>query len=232
MATKTYALKAESRERAGKGVARAIRREDKVPGVIYGDSKEVVTITLPAKEINLEYGKGHMFTSLCDLDLGGKKHMVLARDVQIHPVTDRVEHVDFLRVNPKTKIAIEIPVHFINQDKCPGIKEGGLVNIVKHTVEMLCSVTDIPDFIEADLTPFSIGDVVKIGNAVLPAGTKPVAQGDFTIATIVEPRREEVAAPAAAAEGAAAAAAPGAAAPAAGAAKAADAKGDDKAKKG
>lgn len=227
MATKSYALKAEARERAGKGVARAIRREDKVPGVIYGDSKEVVTITLPAKEINLEYGKGHMFTSLCDLEVDGKKHMVLARDVQIHPVTDRVEHVDFLRVNPKTKIAIEIPVHFVNQDKCPGIKEGGLINVVKHTVEMLCSVTDIPDFIEADMTPFSIGDVIKISNAALPAGAKPVAQGDFTIATIVEPRREEVAAPAAA-EGAAA----GAAAPAAGAAKAPEAKADDKAKKG
>ncbi len=240
----SYTLKAEARERAGKGVARAIRREHKVPGVIYGDAKEPVNITLPAKEINLEYRKGHMFTSLCDLDVAGQKNMVLARDVQIHPVTDRVTHVDFVRVNPKTKIRVRVPVHFLNQDKCKPIKDGGVLNVVTHDVDLLCNAMEIPEHIEVDLAPVAkMGEAVKLSQVKMPAGASPYHKGrDITVATIHEPRRYEEAAPAAAAaEGAAAApgaegaaAAPAAGAPAAGADKAAagDKKaGDAKAKK-
>src|SRR5262245_20494073 len=121
MSSRNYAVKAQTRDRAGKGVARELRRQNKVPAVIYGDNKEPVKISLDAKEINMEYNKGHMLTSLCDLDVDGGKHQVLARDVQLHPVTDRVEHVDFLRVNAKTKIAVMVPVHFINEQDCPGL---------------------------------------------------------------------------------------------------------------
>lgn len=225
MSSTKYTLKAEVRERAGKGVARAIRREEKVPGVIYGDGKEVVTITLPWKETTLEYLKGHMFTSLCDLDVGGKTSLVLARDVQVHPVNDRVTHIDFLRVNPKTKIAVRVPVHFTNHENCPGLKEKGVLNVVAHDVEILCSAMEIPEFIEIDLAPFGMDDAIKLSHAKLPAGAKPKHKADTTVGVIHEPRRlmEEipVAAPAAAEGAEGAAAAPAAAGDAA---KAGDAK--------
>ena len=219
MSSTKYTLKAEVRERAGKGVARAIRREEKVPGVIYGDGKEVVTITLPWKETTLEYLKGHMFTSLCDLDVGGKTSLVLARDVQVHPVNDRVTHIDFLRVNPKTKIAVRVPVHFINHENCPGIKEKGVLNVVAHDVELMCSAMDIPESIEVDLAPYGMDDAIKLSQIKLPAGASPKHRADTTLGVIHEPRRvmEEIPVAAAApAEGAAAA-------PAAGDAKAAPA---------
>ena len=182
--SKNFALKAEKRERAGKGVARALRREDKIPGVVYGDHKEPVMISMPAKEVGLEYNKGHMFTTLCDLDVSGDKHLVLARDIQLHPVTDRVLHVDFLRVSPKTKLNVMVPVHFINEEECPGIKEKGILNVVRHEVELTCAATTIPEAIEVDLTPFEIGDAIKISAASMPQGAIPaITDRDFTIAT-------------------------------------------------
>ena len=126
--TAHYALKAESRDRAGKGVARALRRENKIPAVIYGDNKEPLKIAIPVNDISLEYNKGHMFTSLCDIEVDGKTQLVLVRDVQIHPVTDRVEHADFLRVNEKTKIAVQVPVNFINEDKCDYFNARKIIN--------------------------------------------------------------------------------------------------------
>lgn len=220
-----YALQAEKRDRAGKGVARALRRENKVPAVIYGDGKEPLSIALPAKEINIEYHKAHMFTTLCDLDVGGTKHLVLARDVQLHPVNDKVEHVDFLRVNKNTKIAVSVPVHFINEDKCQGLLNKGVLNVVRHEVELLCSAVNIPEQIEVNLEGKQIGDAIKFSDAVLPEGTSSVIKNrNFAIATIQEPKEyveqeivkpidDETAA-------AAAAAAEGGAAPAAGAAPA------------
>lgn len=190
--SKNYAMKAEARDVAGKGAARALRREHKVPAVIYGDGKEPVMVTLPAKEINLEYKKGHMFTSLCDLDVGGTKHLVLARDVQLHVVKDTVQHVDFLRVTPKAKLAIYIPVHFLNEEECPGLINKGNLNIVRHEIELVCQATNIPEAIEIDLTPYEIGDSIHINDIKLPEGTKAVIERNFTIATITEPRKVEV----------------------------------------
>lgn len=187
--TKHYALSAEQRDRAGKGVARALRREKKIPAVIYGDAKDAESISLPVKEVTMEYHKGHMFTNLCDLTVGGKKQLVLARDVQVHPVTDAVIHVDFMRVTPKTTITVQVPVHFLNEEGCPGIKNKGSLTIVRHDLELVCLATDIPEQIEIDLTPFNIGDAIKISDAKLPKGVKPaVTNRDFTIATIAAPR--------------------------------------------
>ncbi|PZQ48076.1 MAG: 50S ribosomal protein L25 [Micavibrio aeruginosavorus] len=187
--TKHYALSAETRERAGKGVARALRREKKIPAVIYGDAKEAETIELPVKEITLEYHKGHMFTNLCDLTVGSKKQLVLVRDVQVHPVTDAVLHVDFMRVTPKTTITVHVPVHFENEENCPGLKNKGSLTIVRHDVELICKATDIPESITVDLSTFEIGDAIKISNVKLPNGTKPaITNRDFTIATIAAPR--------------------------------------------
>lgn len=187
--TKHYALSAETRDRAGKGVARALRREKKIPAVVYGDAKDAQSIALTVKEITLEYNKGHMFTNLCDLEIDGKKNLVLARDVQVHPVTDAIIHVDFLRVTPKTTITVQVPVHFLNEENCPGIKNKGSLTIVRHDLELVCLATDIPEQIEIDLTPYEIGDAIKISDAKLPKGVKPaVSNRDFTIATIAPPR--------------------------------------------
>lgn len=188
--SKQYALKAEMRDRAGKGVARQLRREQRVPAVIYGDGKEPVAISLPQKEVTLEYMKGHMFTKICDLEVGADKHVVLARDVQLDPVTDRVLHVDFLRVGARTKIAVSVPLQFINEEECPGLKAKGILNIAYHELVLLCQATSIPPFIEVDLTPYNVGDVIKFSALTLPKGVKLADKGrhDLTIAAIAAPR--------------------------------------------
>ena len=188
--SKNYALKAEKRDGTGKGVARALRRENKTPAVIYGDNKEPLNIVLPTKETTLEYHKGHMFTTLCDVDVAGEKHLVLARDIQLHPVSDNVLHVDFLRVTPKTKLNVYVPVHFTNQEECKGLQEKGILNVVRHEVELTCQATSIPEAVELDMTEFEIGDAIKMSHIALPSGAKPtVTDRDLTIATIVAPRR-------------------------------------------
>ncbi len=194
---KNYAMSAKKRDGAGKGIARALRRDNQIPAVIYGDSKEPVLISLPANETNVRYNKGGMFTTLCDLTADGEKHLVLARDVQLHPVTDVVQHVDFLRVTPKTKIAVNVPVHFFNEEKSPGLDAKGVLNIVRYTVELICGATAIPDHLEVNLEGKEQGDSVNISDATLPEGVKPVIDDrDFTIATILAPRKAEDPAPA------------------------------------
>jgi large subunit ribosomal protein L25 len=237
MSSRNYALKGETRDGAGKGVARALRRNNVIPAVIYGDGKAPVSITLPVKEINLEYNKGHMYTSLCKLNVAGAEHLVLAREVQLHPVTDVVIHVDFLRVTPKTKLHVKVPLEIINQDQCPGItQEKGILNIAKHDLDIVCLATDIPDHIDVDVSGLAIGDGIRLAQLKLPEGAKAdphEVKKNITILTVIEPRRIiEVAPVVAAAEGAegaapaegAAAGAEGAAAPAAGDKAAAGAK--------
>lgn len=201
--SKNYALQAEEREGAGKGVARALRREHKIPAVIYGDKKAPVNITLPAKEANVEYNKGHMFTTLCDLKIGSDKHLVLARDIQVHPVTDVVQHIDFLRVSAKTKIHVAVPVHFSGYEGSPAEKGGGVLNITRHEVELACQATAIPDDLHVDVSGVEIGDSVKSSAITLPDGAKFVIDDrDFTIATVIAPRAVIEEAPAEGEEGA------------------------------
>lgn len=190
--SKNYALEASARERAGKGAARALRREGKTPAVIYGDKKAPVNITLDTNTINVEYYRGHLFTTLCDLKVGNDTHLVLARDVQLNPVTDVVEHVDFLRVTEKTKIAVNVPVHLINEDESPGIKDGAVMNVVRYEIEVMCSATKIPEYIEVDLAGTEIGDSINISDITLPQGVTPtITDRDFTIAILQAPRSEE-----------------------------------------
>lgn len=187
--SKNYAMTAKKRDRAGKGIARSLRREGKLPAVVYGDNKDPVLLTLSSKDVNLEYQKGHMYTTLCDLNVDGEKMLVLARDVQLHPVSDFAEHVDFLRVTPKTKLKVNVPVHFTNYEESEAGKAKGVLNIVRHEVELMCSATHIPEYVEVDLTPFAIGDSVKISNAVLTEGATPtITDRDFTLATIMAPK--------------------------------------------
>lgn len=190
--SKNYAFEAEKRDRAGKGVARSLRRAGRSPAVIYGDNKEPVKISLSENQINVEYNKGHMFTTLCDLTVGKDKHLVLARDIQLHPVTDIVEHIDFLRVTKKTKIAVDIPVKFINEDKSPSIEGKGTLNVTRYTVELLCSATNIPEYLEVDIEGKEHGDSVKLSDTTLPEGSTPViTDRDFTIATLIAPKTAE-----------------------------------------
>lgn len=226
--SKNYALTAEKRDRAGKGVARALRRENKVPAVIYGDGKEPVTISLGEKEITMQYLKGYMSTHLCDLTVDGSKQLCIARDIQTHPVTDRIEHADFLRVTAKTKIAVAVPVHFINQEASPGMKASGVLNIVSHELELLCSATDIPEFLEVDMTGTEIGDSIRMDKVKLPKGAVPTDDDEeHVLATIAAPKAAKADEEADAAVAAAASAASAAAA-APGGAPAADAKKEEK----
>ncbi len=208
-------LVAQPRDRAGKGVARATRREGRVPAVIYGGKEPPVLVALELKDLARRAHSAAFFTHLLELDVGGKKHRVLPRDVQFHPLKDHPIHVDFLRVAANATIEVAVPVEFINQEASPGLKRGGVLNIVRHEVELICPVEAIPDHITVDMTGFEVGDSVHISHVKLPANVKPViSDRDFTIATIVAPsglKSDDAAADAAeAAASRAAAAAPAA----------------------
>ncbi len=226
--SKNYALSAQKRDRAGKGVARALRRSSQVPAVIYGDNKTPETVALPLKELTLTYQTGVMQTGLCDLVVDGTKHLVLARDVQTHPVNDRIIHVDFMRVGPKTEITVAVPVHFIDQDSCPGIKlDKGVLTVIHHEIDLICIATKIPEFLAVSLKDKKIGDPLKLSSVSLPSGVRaPKGSEDETLATIAAPTvyaaeatpaAAAAAAPAAGAKAAPAAAGKDAKAPAAGA---------------
>ena len=212
-------IKAQARARVGKGTARGARRQGQVPAVIYGEKQSPVSVNLPYAELWKVYQTGHFFQNLLNIDLDGKKTRVIPRDVQVDPVMDTLVHVDFFRVSKGAEIRVAIPVEFMNQDKSPGIKRGGVLNIVRHEVELYVSAEDIPDKIVVNLDGLEIGASVHVSHVKLPAGTRPVIRRDFTIATIAGAMQERVETPAegaAPAEGEAAAA--GAATPAAGAA--------------
>jgi large subunit ribosomal protein L25 len=233
--TEVHTISANKRDRAGKGAARATRREGHVPGVIYGNKQSPLLIALDPREIDREIHKKGFYTTLFDLKVGSDAHRVLARDIQFDPVTDRVLHADFMRVTDATRVRVHVPVAFTNEGLSPGIKRGGVLNVVRHDIEMYCSAGNIPQAITVDVAELDIGDSVHISMVKLPQGTRPViTDRDFTIASVAPPTvvvetvvaaPTEVTAEAAAAAAAAGVpgapgAAPGAAAPAAGAAPA------------
>ncbi len=218
-------LKATARPMSGKGAARAERRAGRVPAVIYGDNQPPLPISLDDRELRLRIFAGHFLTSIYEIDLEGKKHRVIPRDYHLDPVKDFPIHVDFLRLGEGTTIRVSVPLHVKGTEASPGIKRGGTVNIVTHTIELQVSVDNIPQSIEVDVSALEINHSLHLSDVTLPAGTKAVSRSDATLVTIVPPSgyAEELkaAAAAAAAPGEAAAApAAGAAAPAAGAAAA------------
>ncbi|WP_193367428.1 50S ribosomal protein L25/general stress protein Ctc [Pelagibius marinus] len=179
---------AASRERAGKGPARAARRAGQVPGVIYGAKKDPTLISVEERLLNKLLHQGGFFSTLFDVKMDGKSERVLARDVQFDPVTDFPVHIDFLRVSAATSVNVEVAVHFINEEECPGLKEGGVLNVVRHEIELACRADAIPSQIEIDLTGLQIGDGVHISMVKLPDGVVPtITDRDFTIATIAAP---------------------------------------------
>jgi large subunit ribosomal protein L25 len=188
MSHDTYELKAELRERVGKGSSRELRRNGLIPAVIYGDKQVPLSISLSSKDVTLKIHAGGFMTTVATIDVGGEKISVLPKDYQLDPVRDFTMHVDFLRVSGNTTVTVEVPVHFVNEDKSPGIKIGGVLNIVRHEVELHCPANDIPEFLTIDLSGHKIGDSLHISHVKLPAGVTPViSDRDFTIATIVAP---------------------------------------------
>ena len=188
MSNTNSVLTAEARERVGKGSARELRRNGMVPAVIYGDKQPPVSIAISRNEITkLIFGGGFMTTTF-NVEVGKDKYMVLPKDYQLDPVRDFVMHVDFLRISEKSMVTVAVPVHFINEDKCPGIKLGGVLNIVRHEVEFNCPANAIPESITVDLISAGLGDSLHISAVKLPANVTPViTDRDFTIATIAAP---------------------------------------------
>jgi large subunit ribosomal protein L25 len=181
-------LPAELRERAGKGASRALRREGRVPAVIYGGKEDPVSIHLEAKEVVRQLNLGHFMNSIVMIDVGGKSVRTLPKDVALHPVTDRPTHIDFLRLSKDAKIQVAVPVVFINEEESPGLKKGGVLNVVRHELELVCESDKIPDDIQLDVTGLDIGDSIHISHVTLPAGSESaITDRDFTIATIVAP---------------------------------------------
>jgi len=183
-------ISAEVRERAGKGAARAARRAGRVPAVIYGDSKDPVIITVDRRDVIKQLQRGGIQTRLFDVKTDAGTHLTLIRDVHFDPVTDQPIHMDFLRVTRRTVVNVEVPVHFLNEDACPGLVEGGMLQVVRNTVELICPAVEIPDHLEIDLTPFNLGDSIHYSAVSnVPDGITPVIDDrDFTIATIIAPR--------------------------------------------
>ncbi|GAB5467845.1 MAG: 50S ribosomal protein L25/general stress protein Ctc [Rhodospirillales bacterium] len=176
------------RERAGKGAARAARREGLIPAVIYGDKKPPIPVNLSFHEINLKLHKPGFYTTLYDLKVGSKKERVLARAVQFDPVKDFPIHVDFLRIAKGATVTIQVPVHFINEEESPGLKQGGVLNIVRHEIGLVCPADAMPDSVTVDMTGLELGDSVHISMVTLPEGAEPeISDRDFTIATIATP---------------------------------------------
>jgi large subunit ribosomal protein L25 len=236
-----YDLPATVRSKTGKGAARAVRREGQIPAVIYGGSEPPLSVSLNEKEIRTRIQTGGFYTTVANIAVDGKKITTLPRDFQLDPVSDKPTHVDFLRVEHGAEVAVEVPVHFINEAASPGIKRGGVLNVVRHRIGLLCKIDAIPEYVVADVTGLEIGDSLHISKIALPEGTRPTISRDFTVATVaasagakeeMKAAAEAAAAAKAAAAAAEAAAAAGETAPAEAAAAAPAAGGDAKAAPG
>jgi large subunit ribosomal protein L25 len=181
-------LPAEARERAGKGASRAVRREGRVPAVIYGNKQSPVNIHVEEKLLTKMLQTGHFMNTVVEIDTGNGVERTLPRDVQFHPVTDRPVHVDFLRLAKNATVTVAIPVRFVDEDKCPGLKKGGVLSISRHDVEVVCPADAIPDDLVASLANFDVGESIHISAFNLPANVKPtITDRDFTVATIATP---------------------------------------------
>ena len=194
---KAVSLKAEARGRAGKGAARSVRRQGLVPAVVYGDKKEPKLVSLRYGDLLPHVSTGRFTATLVDLDVDGETLRVIPRDVQFEPVRDFIVHVDFLRLGKDARIRVEVPVHFRNHEASPGLKAGGVLNIVRHEIEFFCPADNIPEEVVVDLTGLHIGQSVHVSQVKLPEGAQPtITERDFTIATIAAaaaiPVEEEV----------------------------------------
>jgi large subunit ribosomal protein L25 len=194
-------LPAEARDRAGKGASRALRRDGRVPAVIYGQKKDALSVHVEEKLLSKMLSTGHFMNSVVMVDVAGKPTRTLPKAVDFHPVTSRPIHVDFLRISEHTKVHVNVPMRFDNEEASPGLKRGGVLNVVVHELELVCDAAHIPNEIHVQLDGLEIGDAIHISQVKLPEGVTPAnTEEDFTVATIVAPSamkaEEEEAAPA------------------------------------
>ena len=181
-------LSAETRERAGKGASRAVRREGRVPAVIYGNKEEPLAIHVEEKVLMKMLHTGHFMNSVVMVDVGGKATRTLPKDVQFHPVTDRPLHVDFLRISEHAQVTVAVPIRFVDEEESRGLKRGGVLNTVRHELELTCDASEMPDEVVISLAGLDIGDSLHISAVTLPKGSaSAITDRDFTIATIVAP---------------------------------------------
>jgi large subunit ribosomal protein L25 len=181
-------LSAETRDRAGKGASRALRNQGRVPAVIYGDNKDPLSIHVEEKLMVKYLHTGHFFNSVIMIDVNGESIRTLPKDVQFHPVTDRPLHMDLLRIGEHTKVHVEVPVRFTDEELSPGLKRGAVLNIVRHELELICDAAEIPEEVVISMKGYDVGDSVHISAVVLPAGAaSAITDRDFTIATVVAP---------------------------------------------
>src|SRR5215212_7275548 len=181
-------LPAEARDRAGKGASRALRRDGRVPAVVYGQKKEPLSIHVDEKQLTKMLLTGHFMNSVVMIDVAGKPTRTLPKAVDFHPVSSRPRHVDFLRISEHTKVTVAVPVRFDNEEASPGLKRGGVLNVVQHELELVCDASKIPNEIHIALDGLEIGDSIHISQVNLPEGVLPANQDeDFTVATIVAP---------------------------------------------
>lgn len=186
--TQVVSFNVSKRDRAGKGAARAIRRQGLVPGVIYGDKQAPVMFAMDPRPLIAALNKPGFYTHQYDINVDGEVHHCMAQDVQFGVVSDFPIHVDFLRVGKNTVVTTSVTVHFINQEACPALKQGGVLNIVRHSIEVHAKPDDLPDEINVDLSGVELGATIHISNVTLPAGVTPViTDHDFTLATLVAP---------------------------------------------
>ncbi|WP_448953568.1 50S ribosomal protein L25/general stress protein Ctc [Labrys neptuniae] len=186
-------ISATARTQVGKGAARAVRREGKVPAVIYGAGKPPVSIALDAKEANRLVYAGHFLTTVFEIEVDGAKTRAIPRDYALDPVKDNVEHVDFLRIDAGSRLRVDVPVHAVNASASAGVKRGGAVNIVTHSLTVLAPADNIPDAIDVDVTALDINDSIHVSQIKLPEGVSYVGQDDATLVSIVPPVGEEAA---------------------------------------
>ncbi len=181
-------LPAEARDRAGKGASRALRREGRVPAVVYGEKQEALSIHVEEKLLTKMLHTGHFMNSVVMVDVGGKLARTLPKAVDFHPVSSRPIHVDFLRIGEHSQVTVNVPVRFDNEEESPGLKRGGVLNIVQHELELICDAAHIPNEIHIPLDGLEIGDSIHISQVKLPEGAVPaIDDRDFTVATIVAP---------------------------------------------
>ncbi|SBW03834.1 50S ribosomal protein L25 [uncultured Alphaproteobacteria bacterium] len=184
---KSTTLTAAKRERAGKGAARAVRNQGLVPGVIYGDKQPPVLFSIDPRQLLAQMARPGFWTHQFEIDVDGEKTLTMCQDLQVHPVSDRPIHVDFLRITADSTVEVDVPVKFVNEERSPGIKRGGVLNVVRHEIEVVCKADAIPEVLIADLTGLDVGDSLHISAIALPNGVKPTIDRDFTVATIVAP---------------------------------------------
>ena len=196
-------IQAEKRSKLGTGMSREFRSQKKIPGIIYGEKKDPIPISLDEKNLKIQISDSGFFSRQCEIKLGDENFKVLPKDIQLHPVKESILHIDFLRVGENTTVTLFVPVKFINENECAGLRQGGVLNIVRHEVEIKTLVSKIPEFFEANLSGLEIGDSIHISSINLDEGVMPTIQDrDFTIATVAPPTVMKVEDPATQKDGA------------------------------